>query len=78
MKRLDYLQQKLPLSLHRTEILEGLEILVCLILHTCCEPARFSQLLTASRLRGPTVPLLQLPNDAAGPEIICSEWDPGY
>jgi hypothetical protein len=34
MKRLDYLQQKLPLSLHRRQILENLGISVCLILHT--------------------------------------------
>jgi len=34
MKRLDYLQQKLPLSLHRTGILEGSEIFVCSVLHT--------------------------------------------
>ena len=34
MKRLDYLQQKLPLSLHRMEILEGSEIIVCSVLYT--------------------------------------------
>jgi hypothetical protein len=34
MKRLDFLQQKLPLSLHRKEILENLGISVCHILHT--------------------------------------------
>ncbi len=34
MKRLDYLQQKLPLSLHRAGMLEGSEILVCSISHT--------------------------------------------
>jgi hypothetical protein len=34
MKRLDYLQQKFPPSLHRMGMLEGSEILVCSISHT--------------------------------------------
>jgi len=34
MKRLDYLQQKLPHSLHETGMLEGSEPYVCSILHT--------------------------------------------
>jgi hypothetical protein len=34
MKRLDYLQQKLPHSLHETGMLEGSEPSVCSILHT--------------------------------------------
>lgn len=34
MKRLDYSQQKLPLSLHRMEILEGSGIIVCSVLYT--------------------------------------------
>jgi hypothetical protein len=34
MKRVNHWQQKLPLSLHRTEMLEGPEIFVCSILHT--------------------------------------------
>jgi hypothetical protein len=33
MKRLDYLQQKLPHSLHETGMLEGSELSVCSILH---------------------------------------------
>jgi hypothetical protein len=34
MKRLDYLQQKLPHSLHKSGMLEGSELSVCSILHT--------------------------------------------
>jgi hypothetical protein len=34
IKRLGYLQQKLPLSLHKLRILEGPEILVCSVLYT--------------------------------------------
>jgi hypothetical protein len=33
MKRLDYLQQKLPLLLHRAGMLEGSDVLVCPISH---------------------------------------------
>jgi hypothetical protein len=47
VKRLDYLQQKLPHSLHETGMLEGSELSVCPILHTlaaipillCCHPS---------------------------------------
>ncbi len=34
MKWPDSLQQKLPLTLHKTGILEGSEIIVCSVLHT--------------------------------------------
>ena len=38
MKRVNNCQQKLPLSLHQTEMLEGSEIFVCSILHTFSTP----------------------------------------
>jgi hypothetical protein len=34
IQRLGYLQQKLPLSLHTMQILEGPETFVCSVLHT--------------------------------------------
>jgi hypothetical protein len=34
MKRLDYVRQKLSLSLHRTGILKSSEVIVCSVLHT--------------------------------------------
>ena len=40
MKRVNHCQQKLPLPLHRTEMLEGSEIFVCSILHTLWRVAR--------------------------------------
>ena len=40
MKRVNHWQQKLPLSLHRTEMLEASKIFVCSILHTLWRAAR--------------------------------------
>jgi hypothetical protein len=40
IKRLGYLQQKLPLSLHRKGILEAPKIFVCSVLHTPMQIAR--------------------------------------
>jgi hypothetical protein len=40
IKRLGYLQLKLPLSLHRKGILEARELFVCSVLHTPLQAER--------------------------------------